>query len=358
MNILELLLFVISILLAVAFLTVAERKTLGYMQRRVGPNAVGYYGTLMAIADAAKLLLKEIIIPTHADKLILFISPMISLISALLCWSVIPFGPGIVIFDSSYGIIVSLAISSIGVFGTLLAGWSANSKYSLLGSIRSTAQLISYELVLTTLFLLCILMTSTMNISRYIELQESIWIGIPLLPLALIFFIACVAECARPPFDNVEAESELVSGHMTEYSSSIFVLFFLSEYASILFLSTVTAILFFGGGTGIILGIKANIFAFTYIWVRAALPRVRYDKLIAMCWVVFLPLLFSLAILIPSILYIFDSNLFIVLHFGLYIYLSISLFNLILSLLLTYIMFIIYGYPLMRLIMSIFNGYS
>ncbi|KAF6068800.1 NADH dehydrogenase family protein, partial (mitochondrion) [Candida albicans] len=178
----------LSVLLAVAFLTVAERKTLGYMQRRVGPNAVGYYGILMAIADAAKLLLKEIVVPTHADKLILFVSPMISLISALLC------------------------------------------------SIRSTAQLISYELVLTTIILLCIL------------------IG------------GCVAECARPPFDNVEAESELVSGHMTEYSSSIFVLFFLSEYASILFLSTLTAILFMGGGTGIILGLKANLFAFTYIW--------------------------------------------------------------------------------------------
>ena len=312
MQFIELLLMFLSVLLAVAFLTVAERKTLGYMQRRVGPNAVGYYGTLMAIADAVKLLIKEIIIPTHADKLILFISPIISLVSALLCWSVIPFAPGVVIFDSEYGIILSLAISSVGVFGTLLAGWSANSKYSLLGSIRSTAQLISYELVLTTIFLLCILMNSTMNLSRYVELQESIWIGVPLLPLAIIFYIACVAECARPPFDNVEAESELVSGHMTEYSSSIFVLFFLSEYASILFLSTTTAILFFGGGTGIILGIKANIFAFTYIWVRAALPRVRYDKLIAMCWVIFLPLLFALAIFIPSLIYILDANLFIV----------------------------------------------
>ena len=311
MNILELLLFVVSILLAVAFLTVAERKTLGYMQRRVGPNAVGYYGLLMAIADAAKLLLKEIVLPTHADKLILLVSPMIALISALLCWSVIPFGPCITIIDHNYGFILTLAISSVGVFGTLLAGWSANSKYSLLGSIRSTAQLISYELVLTTIILLCILLAGSMNLSRYVELQESIWIGIPLLPLSIIFFIGCVAECARPPFDNVEAESELVSGHMTEYSSSIFVLFFLSEYASILFLSTLTSILFFGGGTGIILGIKANIFAFTYIWVRATLPRVRYDKLIAMCWVVFLPLLFGLAIFLPTLIYLLDAYLFI-----------------------------------------------
>ncbi|CAK7919998.1 NADH-ubiquinone oxidoreductase chain 1 (mitochondrion) [[Candida] anglica] len=307
----ELLIMFVSVLLAVAFLTVAERKTLGYMQRRVGPNAVGYYGTLMAMADAAKLLLKEIVMPTHADRLMLFMSPMMSLVSALLCWSVMPFAPGVVMFDSNYGLVLSLAMSSMGVFGTLLAGWSANSKYSLLGSIRSTAQLISYELVLTTMFLLCILMNSTMNVSRYIELQESMWIGMPLLPLAMMFFMACVAECARPPFDNVEAESELVSGHMTEYSSSIFVLFFLSEYASILFLSTVTAILFFGGGTGIVLGIKANMFAFTYIWVRAALPRVRYDKLIAMCWVIFLPLLFALALYMPSLLFLLDAYLFI-----------------------------------------------
>lgn len=312
MNFIELLILFLSILLAVAFLTVAERKTLGYMQRRVGPNAVGYYGVLMAIADAAKLLLKEIIIPTHADKLILLLSPMIALISALLCWAVIPFGPGIAITDSNYGFILTLAISSIGVFGTLLAGWSANSKYSLLGSIRSTAQLISYELVLTTIILLCILFAGTMNLSKYVELQQSIWLGIPLFPLFIIWFIGCVAECARPPFDNVEAESELVSGHMTEYSSSIFVLFFLSEYASILFLSTLTSILFWGGGTGIFLSLKANFFAFTYIWVRATLPRVRYDKLINMCWVIFLPLLFAIALFLPALVYIIDGYIFIV----------------------------------------------
>nr|YP_008474831.1 NADH dehydrogenase subunit 1 [Candida saraburiensis]AGS44056.1 NADH dehydrogenase subunit 1 [Candida saraburiensis] len=307
LNFIELLIMFVSVLLAVAFLTVAERKTLGYMQRRVGPNAVGYYGILMAIADAAKLLLKEIIIPTHADKLILFISPVISLISALLCWSVIPFAPGVTIYDSNYGFILTLAISSVGVFGTLLAGWSANSKYSLLGSIRSTAQLISYELVLTTIILLSILLAGTMNLSKYVYLQEAIWYGIPLLPLSIMFYIGCIAECARPPFDNVEAESELVSGHMTEYSSSIFVLFFLSEYASILFLSTLTAILFFGGGTGIVLGIKANIFAFTYIWVRATLPRVRYDKLINLCWMIFLPILFGAAIGIPTWIYFIDG---------------------------------------------------
>lgn len=305
----ELLIIFLSVLLAVAYLTAAERKTLAYMQRRVGPNAVGYYGLLIAIADAVKLLLKEIIIPTHADRLILFISPIISLVSALLCWSIIPFAPGVTISDHNYGLILMLAISSVGVFGTLLAGWSANSKYSLLGAIRSTAQLISYELILTTIILICILFTGTMNLSYYIEIQETVWLGIPLFPLWIIFFIGCIAECARPPFDTVEAESELVSGHMTEYSSSIFVLFFLAEYASILFLSTLTAILFMGGGYGLILGLKAILFAFTYIWVRATLPRVRYDKLINLCWVIFLPILFAFAIILPTIIYVLDSNI-------------------------------------------------
>nr|YP_009935130.1 Nad1 [Metschnikowia amazonensis]QNS22972.1 Nad1 [Metschnikowia amazonensis] len=306
---LELLLMFMSMLLAVAFLTVAERKTLGYMQRRVGPNSVLYYGILMAMADAAKLLLKEMMMPTHADKLMLFMSPIMSLMSALLCWSVMPFGPGMTMTDHNYGLMLTLAMSSVGVFGTLLAGWSANSKYSTLGSMRSTAQLISYELVLTTIVLLCVLFAGSMNLSRYVELQTSIWLFMPLLPTSMIWFMGCVAECARPPFDNVEAESELVSGHMTEYSSSIFVTFFLSEYASILFLSTLTVILFFGGGTGIILGLKANVFAFTYIWVRATLPRVRYDKLINMCWIIFLPTLFAFAIFLPSLIYILDAQM-------------------------------------------------
>nr|QMS50974.1 Nad1 [Metschnikowia kamakouana] len=307
----ELLLMFVSVLLAVAFLTVAERKTLGYMQRRVGPNADLYYGVLMAIADAAKLLLKEMIMPTHADKLILFMSPIMSLMSALLCWSVIPFGPGMTMTDHNYGLMLTLAMSSVGVFGTLLAGWSANSKYSLLGSMRSTAQLISYELVLTTMVLLCILFAGSMNTSRYVELQSSMWLFMPLFPLSMIWFMGCVAECARPPFDNVEAESELVSGHMTEYSSSMFVLFFLSEYASMLFLSTLTVMTFFGGGTGMILGLKANVFAFTYIWVRATLPRVRYDKLMNMCWMIFLPLLFAMAMLLPSLMYMLDAHMWI-----------------------------------------------
>lgn len=311
MLLLELLIILLSILLSIAYLTFAERKTLAYMQRRIGPVSIGYYGILIAIADAFKLLLKEIIIPTHSDKLILFISPIISLISSLLCWSVIPFSLGVTIIDHEYGLILILAISSIGILGILLAGWSANSKYSLLGSIRSTAQLISYELILTTIILICILFTGSLNLSYIIYFQKSIWLIIPLFPIFIIWFIGCLAECARPPFDNIEAESELVSGHMTEYSSSIFVLFFLAEYSSILFLSTLTSILFLGGGIGFILGLKSNLLAFTYIWIRATLPRVRYDKLINLCWIYFLPFLFSFILFIPVLLYLIDNQIFI-----------------------------------------------
>ncbi|WPK27800.1 NADH dehydrogenase subunit 1 (mitochondrion) [Australozyma saopauloensis] len=309
MLMLELLLMVLSVLLAVAFLTVAERKTLAYMQRRVGPNAVGYYGLLMAMADAAKLLLKEMVMPTHADKLMLFMSPIMSLMSALLCWSFMPFAPGVTMSDHNYGLMFMLAMSSVGVFGTLLAGWSANSKYSLLGSMRSTAQLISYELVLTSMVLMCMLLSGTMNLSKYMELQSSVWLFMPLLPMMMMWFMGCVAECARPPFDNVEAESELVSGHMTEYSSSMFVLFFLSEYASMLFLSTLTAMLFFGGGTGVMLGMKANMFAYTYMWVRATLPRVRYDKLMNLCWMMFLPVMFGSMMFMPVLMNVMDGNM-------------------------------------------------
>ncbi|YP_004021589.1 Nad1p (mitochondrion) [Candida jiufengensis] len=307
MQYVELLIMFVSVTLAVAFLTVAERKTMGYMQRRVGPNAVGYLGVLMAIADAAKLLTKEMITPTHADKFMLFTSPMIALVSSTTCWSMIPFAPGVTMYDSNYGFILMLAISSVGSFGPLTAGWSGNSKYSLTGSIRATAQLISYELILTTIVLMCILLAGTMNLSKYVELQESIWMGMPLTPLSMMWYMGCVAETARPPFDEVEAESELVSGHMTEYSSSMFVTFFLSEYASILFLSTLTAILFFGGGTGIMLALKANVFAYSYIWVRATLPRVRYDRLIHTCWMVFLPVLFGVAMFMPVTIYSLDA---------------------------------------------------
>lgn len=334
-NIITILVFVICILLSVAYLTVAERKTLAYMQRRLGPNAVGYYGLLMAFADALKLLLKEIIIPRESNFVIMLLSPLIALMSALLGWAVVPFGPSITIGDIEYGLLYALAVSSIGVFGNLLVGWASNSKYALLGSIRSTAQLISYELVLTTIVLIVIMLVSNLNITQIIETQRSIWYCVPLLPILVVFYIASIAETNRPPFDLVEAESELVSGHMTELSASPFVLFFLSEYSNIMLICCLNITLFLGGYLninlftnllsvgflsnsiflttiegliyGASLGIKANILMFTFIWVRAAFPRIRYDQLIHFCWVILLPLLFAVIILVPYILLGFDS---------------------------------------------------
>ncbi len=341
LDIIEILIFLVCVLFSVAYLTVAERRTLALMQRRLGPNAIGWYGLLQAFADAVKLLIKEIILPKESNKYILVISPLITLITALIGWVVIPLGPAITLGDLENGILFSLAIGSLGVFGVLLSGWSSNSKYSFMGAIRSTAQLISYELVLTTIYIICIMFVSTLNITTYIENQRIIWLLIPLFPLFIIFYISTVAETNRPPFDLVEAESELVAGFFTEYSGSPFVFFFLAEYSNLILMCASTTILFLGGylnisiindiilypfnfiqysfiynlleGSlyGIALVIKLIILMFTFIWVRASFPRFTYDNLINLCWLVFLPLLFAFVIFIPCILYIFNAFSFI-----------------------------------------------
>lgn len=341
LDIIEILIFLVCILFSVAYLTVGERKTLGYFQRRLGPNAVGYYGLLQAFADAVKLLIKEIILPKESNKYILILSPMITLITALIGWVVIPLGPAITLGDLENGILFGLAIGSLGVFGVLLSGWSSNSKYSFMGSIRSTAQLISYELVLTTIYIICIMFVSTLNMTIYIETQRIIWLVIPLFPLFIIFFISTVAETNRPPFDLVEAESELVAGFFTEYSASPFVFFFLGEYSNLMLMCASSTILFLGGylnfdiinylvlypfnniqysfiynfleGSlyGIAWVIKVIALMFTFIWIRASFPRFTYDNLINLCWLIFLPLLFAFVIFIPCILYLFNGFSFI-----------------------------------------------
>lgn len=300
-----------------------------------------YYGLLQAFADAVKLLIKEIILPKEANKYILILSPMITLITALIGWVVIPLGPAITLGDLENGILFGLAIGSLGVFGVLLSGWSSNSKYSFMGSIRSTAQLISYELVLTTIYIICIMFVSTLNMTIYIETQRIIWLIIPLFPLFLIFFISTVAETNRPPFDLVEAESELVAGFFTEYSASPFVFFFLGEYSNLMLMCASSTILFLGGylnfdiinylvlypfnniqysfiynfieGSlyGIAWVIKVIALMFTFIWIRASFPRFTYDNLINLCWLIFLPLLFAFVIFIPCVLYLFNGFSFI-----------------------------------------------
>lgn len=318
MSVLEVVLVVVPALLIVAFTTVAERKTMASMQRRLGPNIVGYYGLLQAFADALKLLLKEYIAPTQANLVLFFIGPVITLIFSLLGYAVIPYGPGLSIGDLDLGILYMLAVSSLSTYGILLAGWSANSKYAFLGSLRSTAQLISYELILSSAILLVVLLTSSLNLTVNVEAQKIVYYLFPLCPVAIIFFIGAIAETNRAPFDLAEAESELVSGFMTEHSSVIFVFFFLAEYASIVLICIFTSTLFLGGylisydsGNTILqglldslsLGFKASALIFTFIWVRASFPRIRFDQLMSYCWTILLPIIIALIIIIPCIVY-------------------------------------------------------
>ena len=332
----------VPILLSVAFVTIAERKTMASMQRRLGPNIVGYYGLLQAFADALKLLLKEYVAPTQSNIILFFVGPIITLVFALLGYAVIPFGPSLTISDMNLGIIYMLAVSSLATYGILLAGWSANSKYAFLGSLRSTAQLISYELILSSAILIVIMITNSLNLTVIIESQRIIWFIFPLFPLFIIFFIGSIAETNRAPFDLAEAESELVSGFMTEHSAVIFVFFFLAEYASIVLMCILTNILFLGGYLftssfnyilikinnliyiqnitniflnnkifiafidNIFLGLKISAMVFIFIWVRASFPRIRFDQLMSFCWTILLPIVFAFIVLIPSLLYSLD----------------------------------------------------
>ena len=343
-SIAEVLLHVLPVLLTVAYVTIAERKTMASMQRRLGPNVVGYLGLLQAFADALKLLLKEYVAPTQSNLILFFLGPIITLIFSLLGYAVIPYGPGITILDHNLGILYMLAVSSLSTYGILLAGWSANSKYAFLGSLRSTAQLISYELILSSAILLVIFLSGSLNLTVNIESQRSIWFIVPLLPVFIIFFIGSVAETNRAPFDLAEAESELVSGFMTEHAAVIFVFFFLAEYASIILICTLVSILFLGGYLYIYidlgfllqyismdyyiqwiespsitespliqgllysssLGLKSCLMIFTFIWVRASFPRIRYDQLMSFCWTILLPIVIAFIVVVPCILYSFD----------------------------------------------------
>jgi len=345
--IVEVILVIVPALITVAFVTIAERKTMASMQRRLGPNIVGYYGLLQAFADALKLLLKEYVGPTQANLILFFLGPIITLIFSLLGYAVIPYGPGLTIADLNLGILYMLAVSSLSTYGILLAGWSANSKYAFLGSLRSTAQLISYELILSSAILVVILLTGNLNLTINVEAQKVVFFVLPLLPIFIIFFIGCIAETNRAPFDLAEAESELVSGFMTEHSAVIFVFFFLAEYASIVLICIFTSILFLGGYlkifsldflvngffffdiininfikniytetninlinilldgliSSLMLGLKSCLMIFVFIWARASLPRIRFDQLMSYCWTVLLPLIIAFIILVPCVVY-------------------------------------------------------
>src|SRR5437588_3769313 len=321
-NLIDVLVVLLPILLSVAFMTIIERKQLAAHQRRVGPQVVGYYGILQPFSDALKLILKETVIPSQSNKVLFYLAPVSTLIFSLLGWAIIPFGQGLTLFDFSLGIFYTLALSSLGVYGILFAGWSANSKYAFLGSLRSTAAMISYELILSSAILIIILLTGSFNFTTLIEVQQAVWFIIPLLPVFIFYFISILAETSRTPFDLQEAESELVAGFFTEHSSVPFVFFFLAEYSSIVLFSCITAILFLGvynfpeiliNGSvinlqSIILGLKTCIFCFMFVWIRATLPRLRYDQLIDLCWINILPVAVAFIILVPSILVAFDIS--------------------------------------------------
>ena len=308
------LLFIIGILISIAYLTLIERQVLASIQRRVGPNIVGIFGLLQPLLDGLKLVLKEGIIPTNANSLIFILSPIIMFVLSLINWTFIPFGYNKVLIDLPLGILFLFAVSSLSVYGILLAGWSSNSKYAFLGSLRSAAQMISYEISLSLLLVCIIIATGSYNISVIVEAQKNLWNIIPFLPLAFLFFISMLAETNRPPFDLPEAEAELVAGYNIEYSSMGFALFFLAEYANIILMSVLFCILFLGGynfsinmqeyvylGSFFFL-IKALCIMLLFIWVRAAFPRYRYDQLMFLGWKVILPLSLVFVFFISSFL--------------------------------------------------------
>lgn len=290
---------VLPVMLAVAYLTLAERKVIGSMHLRRGPNVVGPWGLLQPMADGLKLFLKEIVIPTGASRGVFLLAPMLTLILALIAWAVIPFSDTLVLSDINVGVLYLFAVSGLGVYGILMAGWASNSKYAFLGSLRSAAQMVSYEVSMGFIIITVLVFTGSLNLNDIVESQRGMWYMFPMLPMAVMFFISTVAETNRHPFDLPEAEAELVGGYNVEYGGMAFALFFLGEYANMIMMSGFTAVLFMGGwlapfGMDFIPGpvwliIKICFLLFVFIWLRAAYPRYRYDQLMRLGWKVFLP---------------------------------------------------------------------
>ncbi|ARN84134.1 NADH-quinone oxidoreductase subunit NuoH [Candidatus Nucleicultrix amoebiphila] len=298
----EVVLIVIPLILSVAYLTYVERKVMAAMQLRRGPNLVGPFGLLQPIADAIKLIHKEPIIPARANPLLFLIAPLLTFTLSMVAWAVIPFSQGMVLANINVGILYLFAISSLGVYGIIIAGWASNSKYAFLGSLRSAAQMISYEVSIGFVIVTVLLCAGSLNLSDIVMAQEKMWFVLPLLPMFVIFFISGLAETNRAPFDLPEAEAELVSGYNVEYSSIPFALFFLGEYANMILMSAMTSILFLGGWLApfnweplkiipgfIWFALKIAFVLFLFLWVRASFPRYRYDQLMRLGWKVFLP---------------------------------------------------------------------
>ncbi len=310
-TLLKIILIVLPLILTVAYLTYAERRVIGFMQGRMGPNRVGVLGFKLwglgqPFADVIKLLFKEIIFPQHANKFLFLIAPVITLATAFAAWAVVPFTDYLVLADINAGLVYVLAMTSLGVYGVIIAGWASNSKYALLGALRSAAQIVSYEIAMGFALVGVLVAAGSLNLTEIVQAQAggiAHWFFLPLLPLFVIYFISGVAETNRAPFDVAEGESEIVAGFHVEYSGAAFALFFLGEYANMIIISALTAVMFLGGWYSPFSGdhmlaqpglhwflIKTSIFLFLYLWFRATFPRYRYDQIMRLGWKVFIPI--------------------------------------------------------------------
>ncbi len=315
----EIVAIIVPLLLAVAYLTYAERKVLAAAQLRMGPNVVGPFGLLQPIADGLKLLLKETVIPSGANRIVFVAAPILTFVLSLIAWAVIPFDAGMVIANINVGILYLFAISSLGVYGIIMAGWASNSKYAFLGALRSAAQMVSYEVSIGFVIVTVLLCVGSLNLSDIVLAQRHVWFVIPLFPMFIVFFVSGLAETNRSPFDLVEGESELVAGYFVEYSAMSFALFYLGEYANMILSSAMTSILFLGGWlapfniqpfSGVLahlwslawFALKIAFCLFGFLWVRATFPRFRYDQLMRLGWKVFLPLSLGWLVLTAGVL--------------------------------------------------------
>ncbi|CBS87423.1 NADH-quinone oxidoreductase subunit NuoH [Azospirillum lipoferum] len=316
--VLQILAITVPLLVAVAFMTYAERKIMGAMQLRQGPAIVGPFGLMQPFADGLKLFAKEQVLPEGANRIVFYIAPMITFFLALIAWAVIPFDYGVVLSNINVGVLYLFAISSLGVYGIVMAGWASNSRYAFLGALRSAAQMVSYEVSMGLIIITVLLCVGSLNLTDIVKAQETVWFAIPLLPMFVMFFISALAETNRAPFDLPEGESELVAGFMVEYSSAPFALFFLGEYANMILMSAMTSILFLGGWLpplpfapftwvpGIVwFALKIALCLFTFVWVRATMPRYRYDQLMRLGWKVFLPFSLFWVVLTAGVLVTF-----------------------------------------------------
>ncbi|HTR17553.1 MAG TPA: NADH-quinone oxidoreductase subunit NuoH [Acetobacteraceae bacterium] len=308
----EALAILVPLLLLVAYLTYAERKVLAAVQLRRGPNVVGPFGLFQPFADAGKMLMKETVIPAGANRFLFLIAPMLTFSLAMIAWAVIPVGDGLAVANINVGVLYLFAISSLGVYGIIIAGWASNSKYAFLGALRSAAQMVSYEVAIGFVMVTVLLCVGSLNLNDIVRAQSHVWFFIPLFPMFVIFFISTLAETNRAPFDLPEGESEIVAGFFVEYSAMAFALFFLGEYANMVLMSGMTTILFLGGwqapfGLTFIPGVfwflfKVLALLFVFFWVRASFPRYRYDQLMRLGWKVFLPLSLGWLVLTAGVL--------------------------------------------------------